>query len=222
MTTDCIVDKLERAGYEIVSRERLKDNHGDLLRLSTGGVVTCYDKGTFLCQGKGAAELRALIEPTASGVRGCGNKKVFVVYGHDIVARTQLEAMLRRWDLQPLILDQLESSGMTVIEKLEEYISQANYGVVLATPDDVGYPKDDEGGKKYRVRQNVVLEMGMLLAKLGRTHVAILLKNTEDMERPSDIHGLVYIPFVNDVEESKVSLAKELQKNGYNIDLAKL
>ena len=96
------------------------------------------------------------------------NRKVFVVYGHDTNARTQLEAMLRRWDLEPLILDQLISSGQTVIEKLEEYTQQANFGIVLATPDDIGYPKDDESKKQFRVRQNVVLEVGMLLSRIVR------------------------------------------------------
>ena len=72
--------------------------------------------------------------------------------------------------------------------------------------------------KKYRVRQNVVLELGMLLAKLGRSKVAILLKNDENMERPSDIQGLIYIPFTNDVKETIIDLVKELSNNGYTID----
>ena len=42
------------------------------------------------------------------------------------------------------------------------------------------------------------------------------------MEKPSDIDGLIYIPFTNNVEEAKVSLAKELQRNGYEIDITKL
>lgn len=130
--------------------------------------------------------------------------------------------MLRRWDLEPLILDQLESSGNTIIEKLEEYIPQAAFGIVLATPDDIGYSKDNENDKKYRVRQNVVLEMGMLLSKLGRTKVAILFKNIADMEKPSDINGLIYMPFTNDVKETTVDLAKEMKKNGYYIDVSKL
>ena len=55
--------------------------------------------------------------------------------------------MLRRWDLEPLIIDQLASKGQTIIEKLEEYTGQANFGIVLATPDDVGYAKDHEDDK---------------------------------------------------------------------------
>ena len=62
----------------------------------------------------------------------------------------------------------------------------------------------------------------MLLSKVGRSKVAILLSQAEDMEKPSDIDGLIYIPFMENVEETKVSLAKELQRNGYALDISKL
>ena len=86
----------------------------------------------------------------------------------------------------------------------------------------VGYAKDHEDDKKFRARQNVVLELGMLLAKIGRSKVAILLSQADKMEKPSDIDGLIYIPFSNNVEEGKVSLAKELKRNGYTIDIENL
>jgi len=206
--------------YDVLSDERMKNGYGDVLRLSNGCILNIYNSGKVVYQGKNVDEIKQILESVPDAATA--NRKVFVVYGHDQVARTQLEAMLRRWDLDPLIIDQLESSGNTIIEKLEEYMPQASFGIVLATPDDVGYPKDAEAGKKFRVRQNVVLEMGMLLARLGRSKVAILLKNTEDMEKPSDIHGLIYIPFTNDVKEATVDLAKEMNKNGYYIDISKL
>ncbi len=62
----------------------------------------------------------------------------------------------------------------------------------------------------------------MLLARIGRSKVAILLSQAEEMERPSDIEGLIYIPFKENVEEAKVSLAKEMRNNGYTIDIANL
>jgi len=49
--------------------------------------------------------------------------------------------MLRRWGLEPLILDQLPSKGQTIIEKLEEYTAGVGFAVVLATPDDEGHRK---------------------------------------------------------------------------------
>lgn len=60
-------------------------------------------------------------------------RKIFVVYGHDETAKNHLEAMLRRWGLEPLILDQLPSEGQTIIEKLEKYTADVHFAVVLAT-----------------------------------------------------------------------------------------
>ena len=219
MNKDAVASIIRSGGFEIISDEPMKTGYGDTLRISNGCILNIYNSGQLSYQGKNTEPIKALIEGTSSAPK---NRKVFVVYGHDEVARTQLEAMLRRWDLEPLILDQLESSGNTIIEKLEEYMPQADFGIVLATPDDVGFPKNKEDARRFRVRQNVVLEMGMLLSQLGRSKVAILLKNIENMEKPSDINGLIYIPFTSDVKETTVDLAKEMNRNGYYIDISKL
>lgn len=211
---------LKKSGQTISKETRTGNNLGTVLKLSNGCIVNCWDKGTVNCQGKNAPEIDKILSKGATGVQQ--NNKVFVVYGHDKNARTQLEAMLRRWDLEPLILDQLPSDGGTIIEKLEKYTKQADFGIVLATPDDIGYAKNNEVGKKYRVRQNVVLVLGMLLATKGRSKVAILLSQVEDMEAPSDINGLIYIPFKENVEDAALSLAKEMNRNGYAIEISKL
>ncbi|MCY4511869.1 MAG: nucleotide-binding protein [Acidobacteria bacterium] len=67
--------------------------------------------------------------------------------------------------------------------------------------------------------QNVVLELGMLLASpnLGRSRVVIFLKDQYAMERPSDIQGLIYIPFHDRVTEAGTLLAKELTEQGIPI-----
>lgn len=233
MTKEQVKEILENNGYIIVEEKRTGNDLGNIYKLENGCIVNCWDTGKVNCQGKNKTDVEALLSNTKSKtagktgtpkvVRADGpNKKVFVVYGHDVNARTQLEAMLRRWELEPLILDQLVSGGQTIIEKLEEYTNQVDFGIVLATPDDIGYPKRDESKKRYRVRQNVALELGMLLAKIGREKVAILLSQAEEMESPSDIQGLLYMPFKDNVEEAKLSLAKEMQNNGYELDIAKL
>lgn len=239
MNKDQVKEVLISNGYQIVNEKRTGNDLGHVYKLSNGCIVNCWDTGNVNCQGKNKTEVEHILNNKPTHVTGATattiqkeniqtngpvnpNKKVFVVYGHDVNARTQLEAMLRRWELEPLILDQLVSGGQTIIEKLEEYTSQANFGIVLATPDDIGYPKKDETKKRFRVRQNVVLELGMLLAKIGREKVAILLSQAEDMESPSDIQGLLYMPFKDNVEEAKLSLAKEMQNNGYTLDIAKL
>lgn len=223
MKVDYIVSCLEKTQIVIEENKRSGNNLATVLKLSNGCIINCYDSGKVVYQGKNTDEVKNIIEHTAQTVRKEEkNRNVFVVYGHDLNARTQLEAMLRRWDIEPLIIDQLVSSGQTIIEKLEENTDKVQFGIVLATPDDIGYSKGKEECKKYRVRQNVILELGMLLSNVGRSKVAILLSQAEEMEKPSDIDGLIYIPFTNNVEEAKVSLAKELQRNGYEIDITKL
>nr|WP_243270129.1 TIR domain-containing protein [Thermanaerosceptrum fracticalcis] len=109
------------------------------------------------------------------------------------------------------------------MEKLENYTGKVNFAVVLATPDDEGHRANHPDEKTYRARQNVVLELGMLLSKLGRAKVAILIKNPSKMERPSDIQGLIYIPFNENLEkEAGVVLAKEMEKQWIHISVSKL
>jgi len=83
----------------------------------------------------------------------------------------------------------------------------------LLTPDDEGHEAGMPGQKKYRARQNVVLELGMVLSRLGRRRVAILIKET--VEHPSDIAGLIYISFQERVDEVRAQLFRELQAAGY-------
>jgi predicted nucleotide-binding protein len=43
------------------------------------------------------------------------------------------------------------------------------------------------------------------------------------MERPSDIQGLIYIPFKDDIpKEAGVTLAKTMAARGYQIDIKRL
>jgi predicted nucleotide-binding protein len=233
-TFDQIKSKLQAGGFEITSEQRMSNDLGWTVRLSNGGIVNCYDSGAVVVQGKCQPEVKS-----ALGIAGNGRaaaaaavaiaphsrapEKVFVVYGHDEDARTKLEAMLRRWNMEPLILDQLASEGQTIIEKLEKYTAEVKFAVVLATPDDEGHRAGRTDEKAFRARQNVVLELGMLLAQLGRSRVAILLKQHTNMERPSDIQGLIYIPFREDLQkEAGTVLAKEMAAQGYRIDVSRL
>lgn len=216
MTYEEIKKKIEACSYLGIVEEKETGNSKQL-RLSNGAIINCFRTGTHNVQGKNQQQVKDILDGKVTNV----GRKVFVVYGHDEIARTQLEAMLRRWDLDPIILDQQASSGQTIIEKLEEYGADVGYAIVLATPDDEGKAVNEES-YKFRVRQNVVLELGMFLAKLGRNKVAILLKEDKNFEKPSDIQGLIYIPFQNKVDEVAIYLIRELSRQGINIDSGRI
>jgi len=68
---------------------------------------------------------------------------------------------------------------------------------------------------KPRARQNVIFEFGYFIAKLGRNRVAALCK--EEIERPSDIDGLLYTPLDQSGKWMK-KLAREINAAGIEID----
>lgn len=217
MTYEEIIEKLNSSTMFSVLEEKNTGNSKQI-KLNNGAIINCFRNGNHNVQGKNRDEVIAFL----SGNSVAKSRKVFVVYGHDEIAKTQLEALLRRWDLEPVLLDQQASAGQTIIEKLEEYSDDVRYAIVLATPDDEGNART-ETTRKYRVRQNVVLELGMFLAKLGRDKVAILLKESEKFERPSDIQGLIYIPFRDSIErDASINLIRELSRQGITIEQSKI
>lgn len=146
------------------------------------------------------------------------NHKVFIVHGRDVLLRTQVESVLRALGLEPIILQEQANNGKTIIEKIEE-CTDVGFGIVLYTPCDEGRLKSEEGKLNPRARQNVVLEHGYLMAKLGRERVCCLV--SDDVEFPSDIQGVGYIP-ANDIDQWKYKIAKELKGAGFDIDINKL
>lgn len=195
------------------------------LRLAGGARVNVFHTGKFVVQGKSPEPVKAALASLSDGTTVAPvSRKVFVVYGHDAAARTALEAMLGRWGLEPVVLDHLTSEGDTLIEKLERYSSAVGYAVILATPDDEGHRREHPEEIKARARQNVVLELGMLLARLGRRRVAIVMPSGGEvlMERPSDIEGLVYLAYHDSIEDVRIALAKEISAAGLSIEMSRV
>ncbi|HEY5536237.1 MAG TPA: nucleotide-binding protein [Ignavibacteria bacterium] len=170
-------------------------------------------------------ETKDFEEAVAEQVAKVGrDTKIFLIHGHDTVAREQLELIIHKLGLDPYVLANTSGEGLTIIEALEREIGkegEARFGIVLMTPDDFGYSKTEGPDKvQPRARQNVVLEMGMVMSRLGRKHVAILKKG--HLEIPSDANGILYIPFNDHVKETVPKLADRLRASGFNIGADKV
>ena len=144
--------------------------------------------------------------------------KIFVVHGHDTHALEQLELFLRRLELDPYILQNNDGESKTLIEALEQKIyKEAAFGIVLLTPDDYGYPKSKTNqDRQPRARQNVILELGMVLASLGRERMVLLKKGA--LEIPTDVSGMIYLEFNEHVKEVAVKLATRMKGAGIQIN----
>lgn len=143
--------------------------------------------------------------------------KVFVVHGRDNGTKETVARFLEQQGLQPIILHEQPSRGMTIPEKLIAN-SDVGFAVVLLTPDDLGRAKTDSE-EKPRARQNVMLELGYFVGRLGRDKVCALLKDS--VELPSDYVGVVYVGW-DDAGAWKMELAKEMHAAGYDIDFNKV
>jgi predicted nucleotide-binding protein len=153
-------------------------------------------------------EIKLLLN--AEGYQDNKGNRIFIVHGHDMDTKKDLEHMLFQWGLQPYSIIDDSSSGSTIIEKLVKEARISKYGMVLLTPDDLGYSiAEGEGKAQRRARQNVILEMGMLIGLIGREKVAILRK--ADTEIPSDASGILYIAFNEKIDEIKERIRKELR-----------
>ena len=143
-------------------------------------------------------------------------RKVFVVHGHDVGTREAVARFLEKLQFEPVVLHEQPNRGKTIIEKFEAN-ADVGFAVVLLTPDDLVVGED--GKSVSRTRQNVILELGYFIGRLGRDRVCALKRG--DVELPSDILGVVWIDF--DTSDAwHMKLAKELQAAGYKVDWNKM
>lgn len=173
------------------------------------------------------------------------SQNVFIVHGRDHKPMKELKTMLYEFGLNPIVLHEKASEGsLTLAEKLEEYSKDVGYAFVILTPDDVGCQETEveklksefeapflkrpilvskgyvEGlFKRFqpRARQNVIFEMGYFWGLLKRKRVCCLLKG--DVEKPSDIKGIVYIRFKDSIKDVQVKIMKKLTKAKYKIEM---
>jgi hypothetical protein len=146
-------------------------------------------------------ELYASLAEIPTKQEATTKKNVFIVHGRDKAPAFELARLLEReFRLETTLLEEQAHGGRTLIEKLEDY-SNVGYAFVIVTPDDVGGLKGEE--LRERPRQNVVLEWGHFIAKIGRNKTCILLKG--NIELPSDMQGVGYHPFNDSVERARYS-----------------
>jgi len=177
----------------------------------------------------GESESKSAIDRGSKVPPSIVSKKVFVVHGHDEKLKAQVEQFLEKLELQPIILHKQPDQGQTIIEKFEKH-SDVLFAIVLFTPDDEGRKKPTKPGwtdpvfseeppLKPRARQNVILEFGYFLGKLGRPKVCGLY--CEGVELPSDYDGVLYTKVDAD-GAWQFKLIKELRAAGFDVDANRL
>jgi predicted nucleotide-binding protein len=130
--------------------------------------------------------------------------RVFISHGRSEDWRKVQSFIERDLHTPTLELAQEPSRGRTILAKLDEESRRCTFAVIVMTGDDMnatGTPV---------ARQNVVHEIGFLQARLGLSAVCLL--HEEGTEIPSNIAGLVYVPFPKGTVDAAFGvLMRELQ-----------
>ena len=191
--------------------------------------------------------LRGVLKETVKKVvsKKKPSKEVFIAHGRDFKPVKELKAMLVKFGLKPIVLREQPSGSRTIVEKLEKYSKNVSYAFIILTPEDGSFnfavlqkiveesearastrkEKDDLFLNLFSnivekvARQNVILEFGYFIGRLGRDHVCCLHKG--DVQLPSDMHGIVYVPFKNSVKEAKNDIIRELKAVVFDLQIKK-
>ncbi|MDR0898437.1 MAG: nucleotide-binding protein [Oscillospiraceae bacterium] len=148
--------------------------------------------------------------PSVSETRTMSNK-VFIVHGHNGEMKLAAAQTITKLGLAPIILHEQPNMGRTIIEKFEHVSSDVGFAVVLLSGDD-------KAPVRYRARQNVILELGYFIAKLGRKNVVALYDTSFEPELPSDMSGVLYEPYDKPDGAWRYKVAQELKAAGFQVD----
>lgn len=149
------------------------------------------------------------------------SRRIFLVHGHDVALKLELQRLLRRLDFEPVVLHEQPDEGKTVIEKLRAELADVGFAFILLTPDDTGGMASG-AALQPRARQNVIFEHGLLTGLLGASRVCAIVK--EAVEVPSDLQGVLYkrIPPGLGLDSIVIELVRELKSAGYSVDANKI
>jgi predicted nucleotide-binding protein len=142
--------------------------------------------------------------------------KVFLVHGHSEAITHAAARFIEKLGIEVIVLREQPNSGRTIIEKFVEF-SDVGFAVVPLTADDRGGSASSQNHDwQFRARQNVILELGFFLGKLGRKRVCALYEH--GVEIPSDYSGVLFTPL--DLANAwHLSLARELKSAGFQVDM---
>lgn len=128
---------------------------------------------------------------------------IFIVHGHDLDLRDQVEAYLQSLKIEAIVLSELDGGNQSLFQKFLTFSEKVEFAVVLLTADDYGAsrrqydaPNVGERALQFRARQNVILELGFFYGYLGWENVFILYKPPSEVfpnfEVPSDLGGILF------------------------------
>lgn len=171
-------------------------------------------------EGRDTKDAQAVATPLHQAIKGKPEQPaVFIVHGRDWGAKEATARLVEGQNLEAVILAEQPNGGRTLIEKFEAYATSAAFAIVLLTPDDVGGLSSAPTDMQARARENVIFELGYFVGQLGRGKVCLV--KAGEVNIPSDLHGVAYIP-LDEHGAWKAKVLREIEQAGIPIDMERL
>ena len=137
--------------------------------------------------------------------------KVFISHGKESAALRKLKEFIETLGIEPLIVKEQASLDKDLPDKVNSYLNQADFVIILATGDDTVKDKKS-GAEVIQPRQNVIHEIG-LAQKAHPGRVIYLLE--EGANFPSNIRPKVWESFKQrNMMNAFLGIVRELRAYG--------
>ena len=156
-------------------------------------------------QGEFIEEKHSTIEIAPESIFRINPPQAFISHGKESVALRKLKEFIETLGIEPLIVKKLPSEDKDLSDKVNTYLTQADFVIILATGDDIV-------GNQKQPRQNVIHEIG-LAQKIHPGRIIYLLE--EGTIFPSNIRPKVWESFKQrNMMDAFLGIVRELRAYG--------
>jgi CRP/FNR family cyclic AMP-dependent transcriptional regulator len=150
--------------------------------------------------------------------------KLFIISSSEALpVATELRTQLEHHVFSTIWNDGVFFAGGYPLEALEKAVSESDFAVAIAQPDDVVRSR-----KKMQptLRDNVLFELGLFMGKLTRHRAILVHPRMASLRLPSDLHGLTLLSYKPglpaDLPASLKTVSEDIQKIVKNYGVRRL
>lgn len=155
-----------------------------------------------------ASDLAARVEQRNEYVNPSNRRpRVFIISSLEAIEVAQeIQVGLQYEDMVTVCWgdNEIFPAGSYSLEALEEQVRLADFGIAIASPDDLVRARDRVQGAP---RDNVIFELGFFVSRLGRQRTLLLVPRGEEVKLPSDYKGIAPITYSTPTDDRPLAVA---------------
>ena len=142
-----------------------------------------------------AADLAERLDEHTSRIRPCNERpQVFIICAAEAMHIAQTIQFSFQFDEADFTIwsDEVFRASQYPLDALERVLDASDFAIAIASPEDVVQMR---GETNAAARDNVLVELGMAIGKLGRKRSVLLVPRDTALSLPSDFKGLTPIQY---------------------------